>query len=75
MRQTKGVTEPEVEAPSADMSAAEANDSSAVADVAPWLQATIADLGNWDFEAPIAGSLSAASYELSQKYLHAAKHS
>jgi hypothetical protein len=39
--------------------------------VAPWLFATAADLGNRDFEAPIAGLVSAESYELSEAYRRA----
>jgi hypothetical protein len=41
--------------------------------VTPWLQATAADLGGGDFEAPIAGSVSAASHELSEQYRRAAQ--
>jgi hypothetical protein len=41
---------------------------SAITPVAPWVLATAADLGNQDFEAPIAGLVSAESYELSEAY-------
>ena len=37
----------------------------------PWLRATAADLGNLDFEAPIAGSVTASSHELSEQYRRA----
>lgn len=39
--------------------------------VAPWAHATAADLENCDFEAPIAGSLSARCQELSEAYCRA----
>jgi hypothetical protein len=39
--------------------------------IAPWLLATAADLENVDFEAPIAGLLSAERYELSEAYRRA----
>ena len=39
--------------------------------VIPWLQASMDDLGNRDFEAPIAGSTSVATYELSERYRRA----
>ena len=48
-------------------------EDAAPAPVAPWLQATAADLGNRDFEAPITGSVSAESYELSEAYRRAAQ--
>jgi hypothetical protein len=38
-----------------------------------WLQASMADLGNRDFEAPIAGLTSVASYELSERYRRAVR--
>src|SRR5271165_719570 len=41
---------------------------SATTPVAPGVLATAADLGNWDFEAPIAGLVSAERYELSEAY-------
>jgi hypothetical protein len=51
----------------------ESQDSQPPLPIAPWLRASAADLGNWDFEAPIAGSMSAGSDELSEKYIHAVK--
>src|ERR1700730_13019959 len=39
--------------------------------VAPWLLATAAALGNCDFEAPIAGLVTADSSELSEAYCRA----
>lgn len=53
-----------------DVAAAAAAESGP-ARVAPWLLATAADLGNRDFEAPIAGLMSAESYELSEAYRRA----
>jgi len=44
---------------------------SATTPVAPWVLATAADLGNRDFEAPIAGLVSAESCELSEAYRRA----
>jgi hypothetical protein len=44
---------------------------SEAAPVAPWLLVTAADVGNRDFEAPIAGVISAESYELSEAYRRA----
>lgn len=44
---------------------------SATTPVAPWVLATAADLGNRDFEAPLAGLVSAESYELSEAYRRA----
>ncbi len=69
MDQTRGM-----ENPGADASAANAgSDEHAPAEitaapVAPWLLAGPTDLGNRDFEAPIAGLASAESYELSEAY-------
>lgn len=40
--------------------------------IAPWLVATVADLGNFDFEGPISGATSAASNELCSRYIQAA---
>lgn len=45
----------------------------APAPIAPWLQVTVADLGNRDFEGPIAGSVSVESYQLSEAYRCAAQ--
>jgi hypothetical protein len=44
---------------------------SATTPAAPWVLATATDLGNRDFEAPIAGLISAESYELSEAYRRA----
>lgn len=50
-----------------------AREDEAPTPIAPWLQATVADLGNLDFEAPIAGLISAESYELSEAYQRSAR--
>src|SRR6202521_2951071 len=42
-------------------------------EIAPWLRAAAVDLGNRDFEAPIAGSTAAESHELSEAYRRAAQ--
>lgn len=42
-----------------------------VTPVAPWVLATIADLGDCDIERPIAGLVSAESHELSEAYRRA----
>lgn len=72
MEQTRGVENPGADASPVNAGSDEcAPAETAAAPVAPWLMASPADLGNRDFEAPIAGLVSAESYELSEAYRRA----